>query len=178
MDIKIHYAYPLHFPFTPQVPGGNGYVVEIAKSHDLAHFCMMSGRPDSAEGIVYLSLHQEIDGIENAAYSQHRGFKGLGAYFIIGMIKLAQPPITRFLKPQYEFDAVHNLNPLLVSPAGLDGSHFGDKASLFNPLVNLDRSCGTLRMFGSGFVEQKPFVVQKSCPSHCAISHLITLKLI
>src|SRR5208337_4213477 len=103
MDIKIHYAYPLQFPFTPQIPGGNGYVVEIAKSHDPAHFCMMSGRPDSAEGIVYLSLHHEVDGIENPPNSQHCSLKGLAAHPIVGMIKLVHPPKTRFFKAHYEF---------------------------------------------------------------------------
>src|SRR5208337_1746762 len=87
------------------------------------------------------------------------------------MIKLAHPPLTSFFKAYYQFNAVHNLNPLLAGPAGLYGSHFGDKTPLFNPPVNREQSCGTLRMFRSRVVEQKPFVIQKPSPSHCAVGH-------
>src|SRR5208283_1835046 len=149
MNIKIHYTYSLYLPFPSQISGGNSYIVEIAKSHNTVYFSMMSWRTDSAKGIVYLSLHHEIDGIENSPYSKHRGFKGLTAYLIIRMIKLIHPQITRFFKAHYKFNAVHNLNPLLARASGLYESHFGDKTRLFKPPVNREQSCRTLRMFGS-----------------------------
>src|SRR5664279_1039864 len=87
MDVEIHYADPLHSPFTLQISCGYGDIVEETETHDPVDLCMMPGRPYRAEGVIDIASHYHIHRVDNAARRQHGGPESITTKLIVGMVE-------------------------------------------------------------------------------------------
>jgi hypothetical protein len=82
------------------------------------------------------------------------------------MVKHIHPPNACFIKSHYQFDAVYRLDCFLRGPSGLKKRQLIEESSLLNPTVRSKETIRTLRVFGSGAMEQKSFIVEEPCLSH------------